>query len=106
MDDIKLSGMYDVHNPWGEVDPVPLRGISPRLDDLAGKTIGLFATQAKLAARPILEIVEQKLREREPSLRFNWFVFDHNLNVADSDDFHRFKRWAKEVDAAVAAVGD
>ncbi|MAF49346.1 MAG: hypothetical protein QGH73_02095 [Rhodospirillales bacterium] len=106
MDDIKLTGLYDVHNPWGETDPVTLRGIAPRIDGLAGKTIGLFATQAKLAAVPIMEAVERKLREREPSLEFSWFVFDHNLNVAESDDFQDFKEWAKGVDAAVAAVGD
>jgi hypothetical protein len=106
MDDIALSGLYEVQNPWGEPDPVTLRGLSLRLGGLAGKTIGLFATQAKLAARPILEVVERRLREREPSLEFSWFIFDHNLNVAESDDVERFKQWAKEVDAAVAAVGD
>ncbi len=106
MDDIKLSGLYEVHNPWGEPDPVTLRGLSPRLPGLADKTIGLFATQAKLAARPILEVVERRLRERESSLKFSWFIFDHNLNVAESDDSQRFKEWAKGVDAAVAAVGD
>jgi len=33
---------YEVLNPWADLDPVPLRGISPRVTDLAGKTIGLF----------------------------------------------------------------
>jgi hypothetical protein len=109
MDDIsqaQQAGRYEVHNPWGETDPVTLRGISPRIDGLAGKTIGLFATQAKLAARPILEVVERRLSEREPSLKFSWFIFDHNMKVIDTDDFQRFKVWAKGVDAAVAAVGD
>ena len=106
MDDIKLTGLYEVHNPWGEPDPVSLRGLSPRLTELAGKTIGLFVTEAKLAARPILEVVERKLQEREPSLKFSWFVFDHNRHIAETDDMDRFKDWAKGVDAAVAAVGD
>jgi hypothetical protein len=30
---------YDVLSPWAEVDPLPLRGISPRLDSLSGKKI-------------------------------------------------------------------
>ncbi len=106
MDDIKLSAQFDVRNPWGEKDPVPLRGITPRPDSLEGKTIGLFATQAKVAAIPILEVVEKRLRERFASIEFSWFIFDHNMNVAQTDDFPRFKQWAKGIDAAVAAVGD
>ena len=106
MDDIRLSGLYEVHNPWGEIDPVSLRGLSPRLNELAEKTIGLFATEAKLAARPILEVIEKRLSERFGSIEFSWFLFDHNHDVAQSGDFQRFKEWAKGVDVAVAAVGD
>ena len=108
MDEVtpQVSGQYAVRNPWGEVDPVPLRGINPRVPELAGKTIGLFATNAKIAARPILEAVERRLAEREPTAKFSWFLFDHNANVAESEDFERFKAWAKGVDAAVVSVGD
>lgn len=106
MDDIKLSGQYAVRNPWGEPDPVPLRGLSPRLSELAGKTIGLFAAHAKIASRPVMQAVERRLAEREPSLKFSWFLFDQNLDVADTEDLARLKEWAKGVDAAVAAVGD
>ena len=100
------AGHYQVHNPWGEKDPVPPRGVTPRPDSLEGKTVGLFATQAKVASRPILEAVERRLGERFESIEFSWFLFDHNLNVAKTDDFPRFKEWAKGVDVAVAAVGD
>ncbi len=106
MDDVKLSGQYEVRNPWGEADPVPPRGISPRLGDLADKTIGLFAAHAKIASRPVMEVVERKLREREPSLEFSWFLFDHNLLVTDTEDKARFEEWTNGLDAAVAAVGD
>lgn len=99
-------GQYKALNPWGEIDPVPLRGLSPRLTDLAGKTIGLFAAQAKPASLPIMKVVERRLQERYPSAKFSWFLFDHNLNVAETDDNERFEVWAKGVDAAVAAVGD
>lgn len=106
MDDIKLSARYEVRNPWGEADPVPLRGLAPRLADLAGKTIGLFAAHAKIASRPVMEVVEKRLRERDPSLKFSWFLFDQNLDVADTEDMARLVEWAKGIDAAVAAVGD
>jgi ABC-type glycerol-3-phosphate transport system substrate-binding protein len=28
------GGQFEVMNPWGDADPVPLRGISPRIDTL------------------------------------------------------------------------
>ncbi len=102
----KLNGQYEVLNPWAEVDPVLLRGISPRLVDLKGKTVGLFVANAKIASRPIITVVEQKLRERFPSLTFSWFMFDHNLDVTETKDKARFEEWAKGIDAAVAAVAD
>ncbi|MDP6173978.1 MAG: hypothetical protein QGF09_07435, partial [Rhodospirillales bacterium] len=85
---------------------VPLRGVNPRVDSLEGKKVGLFATQAKVAARPILEVVERRLRERFKSIEFSWFLFDLNLDVADTEDHARMAEWAKGIDAAVAAVGD
>ncbi len=106
MDDIRLTGVYEVRSPWGETDEVSVRGLSPRLDELAGKTIGPFATEAKLAARPIMQAVEGKLQQREPSLEFSWFAFRQNAHIAESDELDRFKDWAKGIDAAVAAVGD
>ncbi len=106
MDDIKLADRYEVRNPWGEADPVKLRGLAPRIDELKGKTIGLFAAHSKIASRPVMEVVEKRLAEREPSLKFSWFLFDLNLDVADTEDHARMAEWAKGIDAAVAAVGD
>ena len=34
------SSSFEVLSPWAEVDPVPLKGISPRLKSLEGKKIG------------------------------------------------------------------
>lgn len=96
---------YEVFNPWAEVDPTPLRGIVPRLAELAGKTVGLFAND-KVAARPIMTVVERKLKERFPSLKFSWFLCDENRNVMETKDKERLKEWVKGIDAAVVAVGD
>jgi hypothetical protein len=35
---------YEVLSPWAEVDPVPLRGISPRLDSCPVKRSGFSPT--------------------------------------------------------------
>jgi hypothetical protein len=100
------SSQFEVLNPWPEVDPVPLRGISPRLGDLKGKTIGLFVSDFKVASRPILDGVEQRLKERFPSLQLTRFFFPYNLCVTDTEYRERFEQWVKGIDAAVAAVGD
>jgi hypothetical protein len=101
----KLNGQYEVLNPWAEVDPIPVRGISPRLIDLNGKKVGLFASD-KVAARPIMTVVEQKLGERFPSSKFSVFLFDENLDIVETKEKARFEEWVKGIDAAVTAVGD
>ena len=100
----KASGIqYEVLTPWAEVDPPPLRGISPRLDTVAGKKIGLFAN-IKRAARPILAEVEKNLKTRFPDVQTSKFqATEWNRQAADRP---RFEAWVKGVDAAVVAVGD
>jgi hypothetical protein len=97
---------YEVLSPWAEVDPIPLRGISPRLDSLSGKKIGLFAN-FKRAARPIQAEVEKRLKERFPDIETS--LFDSSLpNVDETETANKekFTAWAKEMDAVIAAVGD
>lgn len=97
---------YEVLSPWAEVDPIPLRGISPRLDTLAGKKIGLFAN-FKRAARPMAAVVEKKLKEKFPTIQTT--LFDSRLpNVTETETVNKekFAAWAKEMDAVVAMVGD
>lgn len=97
---------YEVLSPWAEVDPIPVRGLSPRLDSLAGKKIGLFAN-FKRAARPIQAEVEKRLKEKFPDIETS--LFDSTLpNVTETETVNRekFTAWAKEMDAVVAVVGD
>ena len=102
-----MSNHYEVLNPWAEVDPIPLRGISPRLADLEGKKIGLFCNY-KHAARPILTSVEEKLKERFPTCNTVWFMQDQMVSVASMQGEMRakFDEWLKGVDGVIAAVGD
>jgi len=97
---------YEVLGPWAEVDPIPLRGISARLDSLAGKKIGLFAN-FKRAAKPIAAEVERRLKERFPDIETS--LFDSTLpNVCETETVNKeeFTAWANEMDAVVGAVGD
>jgi len=102
----KSNGQYEVLSPWAEVDPIPLRGISPRIDDLAGKKIGLFRN-FKRAARPMMMVVERELKKRYPTAEFSWFESTGtNVLETETENKEKFAAWAKEIDAAVTAVGD
>lgn len=101
---------YEVLNPWADVDPLPLRAISPRLSDLAGKKVGLFAN-SKDVARPILKVVEQRLRERFPTAEISWYVpaakYQYNIvQIERPENKSVFEAWLKGVDAVIAAAGD
>jgi hypothetical protein len=112
-----MDGQYEVMTPWAEVDPIPLKGIAPRLNDLSGKTIGLFPLIYKKASKTILSVVEKRIKEKYPNTTFKWFEQPYNLVIADeeksSDNFQitpemrkSFEEWVKGVDAVVGAVGD
>ena len=97
---------YEVLSPWADVDPIPVRGISPRVETLAGKKIGLFAN-FKRAARPILAVVDRRLKERFPDCETS--LFDStlpNVTETETENKERFAAWSQDVDAVIAAVGD
>ena len=97
---------FRVLNPWAEVDPLPPRGISPRLNTLAGKKIGLFAN-FKRASRPILASVEKRLKVMYPDCETSLFD-SRGANVIESETKNRekFISWVKGIDAVILAVGD
>jgi hypothetical protein len=100
------DSQYVVLSPWADVDPVPLRGISKRIQSLSGKKIGLFAN-FKRAARPIAVSIEKRLKTMYPDVQTT--IFDSRLpNVTETETKNRdnFIAWAKGVDAVILAVGD
>ncbi len=105
MEGNKGKGEYEVLSPVAEIDPVPIKGISPRMTDLAGKTIGLF-DNGKVAASPIRDVVERRLKEKYSGLKFTRFVFKEHIAVIETKEKARFEEWLKGVDTVIAAVGD
>lgn len=97
---------FTVLNPWAEVDPITPRGISQRLNTLAGKKIGLFAN-FKRASRPISESVGKRLKSMYPDIETSLFD-SRGANVVESETKNReqFIAWVKGVDAVILAVGD
>ena len=102
-----MDNQYEVLNPWAEIDPLPLKGIAPRLNDLAGKRIGLFCNSKK-AALPIIRAVENQLRERFPTCQTTWYIARESFTIPqlETADKDKFIDWVKGVDAVVGAVGD
>ena len=100
------EAQYEVLSPWAEVDPVPLRGISPRVDSLAGKKIGLFANY-KRAAMPIAEALQRRLESMYPDSTVSLYHSTRwNVTEVETDNREKFTEWAKGVDAAILVVGD
>ena len=103
----EIGATYEVLSPWAEADPIPLRGISPRVADLAGKRIGLFASN-KPAAPRMMTVLEQKMKERFPSSEISRYDAQEGFMVLQmvGKDKERFVEWVKGVDVIAAAVGD
>lgn len=100
------DAQFEVLSPWADADPIPLRGISPRIPTLAGKRIGLFVNP-KRAALPISESIDRRLKAMYPDVQT--IVFrdtEANVSVMETKNKDRFIAWAKGIDAAIAMVGD
>ena len=106
LDTTKRASDYEVLSPWPAADPVPARGITPRLDSMAGKTIGLFAN-GKRAAVPMLEALERELKAKFPTLKTSWYKCSV-FNTPEILTFGRekFEAWVRGVDAVALTVGD
>jgi len=103
-----MDATFDVLSPWAETDPLPLEGITPRVADLRGKRIGLYANY-KRAAVPIQNAVEAELRSRYGAdVQIARFEQQGSNDIGSSDDEGpRFAEWLeKEVDTVIVAVGD
>jgi hypothetical protein len=100
------SIQYKVLNPWGETDPRPLKGISPRPNNLSGKKIGLFANY-KRAALPIAGSLQKRLLSMYPDSEVSIYHSNQwNVTEIETENREKFKKWAEENDAVILLVGD
>ena len=106
LDTTRKATDYEVLSPWAEADPIPARGITPRLDTLEGKKIGLFAN-GKRAAVPSLSALERELKSRYPGVQTSWYkcsVFNTPEILTEGKE--KFEAWVREQDAVAVSVGD
>jgi len=104
---------YQVLNPRGEVDPMEIIGLRPRVSDLNGKTIGLYSSFKQHWAIIVDEIGKQ-LQARYPTIKLTRFQYTKDLNAdtrvaevaRDPEIRPIFEKWLSGVDAAVVANAD
>ena len=96
---------YEVMSPWADVDPVPVKGVSSRLDHMAGKTIGFFLN-SKIAAKPMSKIIEEKLKQKYQSINFSRFIRIPNISMAETPEKDNYVEWLKGLDAVIYSHGD
>lgn len=98
---------YTVLSPWAASQAQNPQGLSPRLDTLAGKTIGLYA-HFKGHAIKILDEVAKELSGRFPEMKFTHFQYIKEITelIDDPAEAPAAAQWAKGVDAVISAYGD
>src|SRR3989304_3711995 len=98
----KSECQYEVLGPWAEADPIPMHGLNaPRLTDLNGKKIGLFHN-TKRAGKPILTVLERKLKERYPQAEFSWYnTTTMSAAELDPQNISKFEAFVNGVDTVV-----
>ena len=98
--------LYEALSPWGDTDPRPLKGISPRIDSLSGKKIGLFANY-KRASIPIALSLKARLEKAYPDSQFSVYHSDQwNVTEIETENSATFKKWVEGNDAVILMVGD
>lgn len=95
----------DLVTPSPAEEDVEQEPLSPRVDSLSGKTIGLY-DNGKAAGEPLLTAVKEKLEVRYPDAEFEWYHVEH-LNLIKEDDVQQdVEEWAEGVDVGIGAIGD
>lgn len=99
--------VYTVLSPWAVSEAQQPRGLSPRLDTLSGKTIGLYA-HFKGHAIKILEEISSEIRKIYPDVTFTHFQYLKEITeiIDDPEWSAKAAEWAKGCDAVITAYGD
>ena len=93
-------------SPWSGVDVEGTAGLSPRLEDLDGKTIGMFS-DFMVVSMCMLHAVETELHRRFPNARFSYIQYAKDpTRIVDDPEFQpAFLEWLNGVDCVLAFYG-
>ena len=97
---------YTVLSPWSEVDQSELYGLSPRLPDLNGKTIGMFGDFMKIATY-MLKVVEKHVKKQYPEVKFSYYEYKTETTDIAKDEaaLATFRPWLQSVDCVMVFYG-
>ncbi|MBQ9268979.1 MAG: hypothetical protein IJ206_05600 [Oscillospiraceae bacterium] len=97
---------YTVLSPWAEVDQSELYGLSPRLPDLNGKTIGMFGDFMKIATY-MLKVVEKHVKKQYPEVKFSYYEYKTETTDIAKDEaaLATFRPWLQSVDCVMVFYG-
>ena len=93
-------------SPWAGVNVDNVTGLSPRLDDLNGKTIGLFV-DFMVVSECMSYAIEAELAKRYPGASFSRIVYAKDpTRITDDPEFEpKFLDWIAGVDGIIAFYG-
>ncbi|MBZ5502363.1 MAG: hypothetical protein LAN59_08995 [Acidobacteriia bacterium] len=102
---LRASGAVTLEalNPRGEIPPPPTVGIRPRVQDLAGKKIGL-CDNGKFGAHHFLEALETMLKQRYPAATILRLPKPAAQTITLTEGW--YPEVAAQVDTFVFATGD
>ena len=98
---------YSVLSPWAKSQASEPHGLSPRLDSLEGKTIGLYA-HFKGHAITILDEIAHELSLKYQDITFTHFQYLKEITqiIDDPEWSEKAAAWAENCDAIITAYGD
>lgn len=98
---------YTVYSPWAYVSGGDERGLCPRVSDLNGKTVGLFA-HFKEHSLYMLKELESFLKKSLPNTKFSHYQYVRDTTELINDPEHdaEVKAWLDTVDTIICAYGD
>lgn len=93
-------------SPWAEIDASGMTALSPRLETLNGKTVGMFG-DFMVSATYMLKAVEPELKKRYPQASFSYLMYDQETMEIEKDpNFRsRFQDWLSTVDCVLGFFG-
>ena len=89
----------EVLNPRGVIESSPIYAPAPRVDDLAGKTVGLYSN-GKDGMDRFYTVFTELLKEKYPTAKTIYLSGDYLINEKDANE------WNTQIDTFVYGVGD
>ena len=98
---------YTVLSPWASTGCAEPRGLSPRLDTLKGKTIGLYA-HFKDQTPEIMRALGQVISDRYPDTKLKYIQYTRDTAELpnDPDGDAMIRSWLSDVDGVITGLGD